>query len=211
MNLDTVKLKITEAADKIGKTAEDIKLVVVSKGRSIEEMKNYAKKGVIFGESRLQDALPKLEHFKENTFHFIGNIQKNKIKTLVSKFSLIQSVYELEHIELINTYAKQFGKIQDILLQINISEEQQKGGVLLTALDKIYKKALTFDCIKVKGFMTIPKWFENSEMVRPYFRKMSNIFKRYDLEILSMGMSDDFTVAVEEGANMIRLGRILFE
>ncbi|MDR2401795.1 MAG: YggS family pyridoxal phosphate-dependent enzyme [Deferribacteraceae bacterium] len=212
MTFTELKERIDNSARKRGAKGEDISIVTVSKGRSVEAMLKLAEEGAeIFGESRLQEALLKIPRFPAQNFHFIGRLQSNKIKEAVKHFEMIQSVDNLDAAQLINSSANRFGKIQKVMIQVNISGEKQKGGILKEYLSDLYKSVVKLPNISLEGLMMIPPYFDDPEENRLLFREMFKIYKSYTLPYLSMGMSGDFESAVEEGANMVRVGSALFE
>lgn len=218
-NLKAVYDNIAEAALRVGRSPDDVTLVGVSKGQEVEHMLALASLGVnIFAESRLQEALEKMKHFtthKNINFHFIGRIQTNKLKNIVGNFELIHSVDSISQIDIINKYAASKKIVQKILLQVNLAEERQKGGVLRVNLDNMVSLCLNAENLLLEGFMIIPPFENDPEHNRKYFRQMKEIFDKYkktipEIDVLSMGMSDDYTIAVEEGATMVRVGTSLF-
>ncbi|BAI80467.1 conserved hypothetical protein [Deferribacter desulfuricans SSM1] len=220
-NLEIIMERIEKAAIKSGRAKDDIVLVAVSKtfpAEKIVEAYNCGQR--VFGENRVQEALKKIEglrdKFEDIEFHMIGHLQTNKVRYLKNNFSLIHSVDRIELAELINKYAKKNGLTQDILIQVNIAEEPQKSGVLLKDYDRLVEFVLNCDNLKLKGLMMIPPLVDDAEVNRPFFAKMNELFlktnDRYNIQMdyLSMGMSDDFEIAIEEGANMVRIGSAIF-
>lgn len=220
-NLEIIMERIEKAAIKSGRAKDDIVLVAVSKtfpAEKIVEAYNCGQR--VFGENRVQEALKKIEglrdKFEDIEFHMIGHLQTNKVRYLKNNFSLIHSVDRIELAELINKYAKKNGLTQDILIQVNIAEEPQKSGVLLKDYDRLVEFVLSCDNLKLKGLMMIPPLVDDAEVNRPFFAKMNELFlktnDRYNIQMdyLSMGMSDDFEIAIEEGANMVRIGSAIF-
>ncbi len=218
-NYNQIKQNIARAAEKIGKTAEDITLLAATKTVDIDVINHAIESGVEFiGENRVQEFLSKYEKYFPVNQHFIGHLQTNKVKDIIDKVSLIHSVDSYRLAEEISKQAAKRNIIMNVLLEINIGNEQSKSGFsseeVLSAIEKIAK----LDNIKIKGLMAIPPFCENPEQNRPYFAKMKKLFiditaKKIDnssMDILSMGMSDDYQVAIEEGATMVRLGTALF-
>ncbi|MDR2883817.1 MAG: YggS family pyridoxal phosphate-dependent enzyme [Deferribacteraceae bacterium] len=191
-----------------------VTLLAVSKMQSIDSMCELAALGAdLFGESRVQEALPKIEALPNAKFHFIGKLQSNKIRAMIGKFALIHSVDNLSIAQKIDREAAATCVIQDILIQINLAREPQKGGVYIEALEGLVTAIQTLPNVRLKGFMMIPPMYDEPECNRHYFSEMKEIFDRYrtdDIDTLSMGMSDDFTIAIEEGATMVRVGTALF-
>lgn len=213
--------RIKKAAISCGRDADSITLVAVSKTMPAEKIKKAIDAGVlILGENYIQEARKKINSLSSFpvSWHFIGHLQTNKAKYAVRLFDLIHTVdsYKLAH-EL-NMRAKQIGKIQQVLIQVNISNENSKSGVLPEDTISLIKKISMFDNISVKGLMAIPPFFNNPVKARPYFRslrELKNLIKKENIqkitmETLSMGMTGDFEVAIEEGATLVRIGTAIF-
>lgn len=208
------------AAIKSCRTLNDINILAATKTIDVQVINHAISKGIkLIGENRVQEFLLKEELLDKNVQrHFIGHLQSNKAKDIVGKVSLIHSVHSLKLAKVINDISLKKGIVTDILIEINIGNEESKSGFLkeevVSAITEISKLKGVF----VKGLMAIPPICENSEKNRPYFKEMFNLFldirgKKIDnssMDILSMGMSDDFDVAIEEGANMVRIGTSLF-
>lgn len=209
---------MTYAALRVGRSPEEIKLIAVSKSVSIDKILEAADLGLrFFGENRVQEAKEKIEKIRDFNieWHMIGHLQTNKAKDAVKLFSMIQSVDSERVATAIDREAQKIGKIQRVLIQVKLSDEESKYGVEEKELTKLLEVCQNLKNITVEGLMTIPPYFENPEDVRPYFRKLREIrdslLPRYPyLKELSMGMSHDFEVAIEEGATMVRIGTALF-
>ncbi|MFH1257885.1 MAG: YggS family pyridoxal phosphate-dependent enzyme [Candidatus Micrarchaeota archaeon] len=211
--------KIGDACIKSGRKPASIRLIAVSKMQPIERIIEASNLGISdFGENRIQEAQQKigrLRNFKL-TWHLVGRLQANKVKKAVSLFDVIHSVSSLEVAEKINDEAGKLDKHQKILLQVNISGEPTKGGFTEQGLATAFPKLLQLPHITLLGLMTIAPLADNPELSRPIFKKMCKL--RNDLEKthsvslpeLSMGMSQDFEVAIEEGSTMVRIGTALF-
>ncbi len=194
-------------------------LVAASKTFSSDKIEQAYDLGIRdFAESKVQEAeekIPELrEKLKKARFHMIGHLQSNKVKKAVDLFDVIQSVDSLNLAELIGKESEEKGKITDIFLEVNIGMEPQKFGVNPHEALDIMKQIMTIRGIKIKGIMTVPPVVDE-ERTREYFKQMRQLFKKAkelseDVEFLSMGMSDDFIIATEEGSNMVRIGRALF-
>lgn len=199
----------------------NIEIVAVSKYASLENIKEFLNLNLDLplAESKaqsLRDRVGELEKFNKNLnikWHFIGRIQSNKIKYIVKFADLIQSVDSVEIAELINKEAQKNNKIQNILLQFNISFENQKGGFNLSDYKNIYEQILKMKNIKIKGLMGIASNSEDKNLIENEFKKLNKIFKDINLEfdknkisILSMGMTSDYELAIKHGSNMIRIG-----
>ncbi len=218
--LDTVRERIAEAADRSGRSASDIRLVAVTKFIDIPPIAEALAKGVKeVGENRAQELVDKFGFFKEHGqfVHFIGRLQLNKVKYLVGRAGLIQSADRMEAFTEIDRIAARLGVKQDTLVEVNIGAEPQKAGIAPQELNELYKRISDLPNICVKGLMCIPPAAEG-EAVRDHFKRMRELFaegKGLDIpnvgmEILSMGMSGDYTLAIEEGANMVRIGSAIF-
>ncbi|GAB5047207.1 YggS family pyridoxal phosphate-dependent enzyme [Thermodesulfovibrio sp. TK110] len=222
--ISSVFKKITYAALRAGRNPEEIKLIAVTKSQTIDKIKEAAQLGLrVFGENRVQEAKNKIESLKEFMaqwnmdiqWHMIGHLQSNKAKDAVSLFELIHSVDSEKLAALINKEAERIGKIQRVLIQVKLSEEESKFGIKPEDTEKLIEFCSNLPNIKVEGLMTIPPYFENPENVRPYFRKLKQLrdflSDKYPfIKELSMGMSHDFEIAIEEGATMVRIGTALF-
>ena len=218
--LAEVRARIAEAAERSGRTANDIRLVAVTKFIDIPPIAEALDNGVTeVGENRAQELVDKFDFFKARGqhVHFIGKLQLNKVKYLVGRAELIQSADRIEAFAEIDRIAGKLGVKQDTLVEVNIGEEPQKGGIAPNDLRELYKRISDLPNICVKGLMCIPPVAEG-EAVRGHFRHMRELFaegKGLDIpnigmEILSMGMSGDYTLAIEEGANMVRIGSAIF-
>lgn len=220
-NVKLVKENIAAAAMRCGRDPKDIKLVAATKMNDADRVREAIAAGVdICGENRVQELTEKLAQgaYDGCPLHFIGHLQKNKVKYIVGKVELIHSVDSVSLAQEINRRAAALGLTQDILLEVNIGAEENKSGFapeeLANALDEIAQ----FSSVRVLGLMAIPPICEISENNRVYFKRMKQLFidigqKKYDnvtMLHLSMGMSADYEVAVEEGANLVRVGTGIF-
>lgn len=213
--------QIAEACQRVGRPVGSVKLVAVSKFVPVEVMSEAARLGVLdFGESRIQEALPKMAQLQNPSlrWHFIGHLQTNKIKRVVGEFSLIHSVDSWRLAEALSREATAQGKVQPILLQVNTSGEPSKYGMTPDATPAFLERLVTeLPGIQVQGLMTMAPYAESPEAARPFFRRLRELrddlagkHTGVSLEHLSMGMSGDFAAAVEEGATMVRIGTGLF-
>jgi len=193
-------------------------IIAVSKLQSVEKILNlYGQGQRHFAENYVQEALKKQSEISKPDicWHFIGRLQKNKAKDVVGKFNMIHSVDQFTLAEAINKQAEKKNLIQKILIQVNLSKEETKGGVDEQGLDQLLEKTQQLKNIQVLGLMTMPPLEEDPEKSRPYFKKLKllqlKLVKKYpQLKELSMGTSSDYIVAAEEGATFVRLGTILF-
>lgn len=213
--------KICENIEKLLKELNGkAKLLLATKERSIEEIQEAIKCGArVFGENYLQEAEVKIStigHIVE--WHYIGSIQKKKIKKLVKIFDVIETVDSLETAFIIDKESEKFGKITSVLIEINSGREPQKSGVMPEDALKLSFEITKFNWIRLTGFMTMGPNYSNPEDLRPYFRLTKQIFDtaiakgffRTDSPILSMGMSNSYKIALEEGANLVRIGTLVF-
>lgn len=195
----------------------DARLVAVTKSVGIEEVKKLIGLGVRdLGENRVNVAELKINEIKSDVcWHMIGHLQSNKVKKAVSLFDMIQSVDSLKLLKLIDKEAGKIGKVMDVLIQVNIAEESQKYGIRLLDLGQFFDEAsrLGLENVNIKGLMAMAP-FVRAEEARSCFREMKKLFDffkdRFCLSILSMGMTNDYRVAVEEGSTMVRVGTALF-
>ena len=196
---------------------EEIILVAVTKNHTVELMQEAIDGGVKnIGENRIQEAAEKfLTLNREVKKHLIGHLQTNKVKQAVKLFDLIQSV-DSEHLAFeIDKAAENFGKVQEILIQVNLAKEDSKSGIYKENLQDLISKIDAMKNLKLRGLMMIAPNFEDVEKCRPLFKEMRKIFdeiklQRQNFDFLSMGMTHDFKIAVEEGANIVRVGTAIF-
>ena len=196
----------------------DIEIVAVSKYVSLETIKEFLSLnlGLPLAESKaqsLRDRVDELKNFQNIKWYFIGRIQSNKIKYIVKFADLIQSVDSVEIAEIINKEAKKNNKIQNILLQFNISNEGQKGGFNLSDYKKVYQNILKLENIKIEGLMGVASNSEDSNLIENEFESLNKVyndinfeFSKNKISILSIGMTSDYHLAIKHGANMIRIG-----
>ena len=220
-NVARIKAQMKEAAIAAGRNPSEILLCAATKMNDADAVRQAIAAGVdCCGENRVQELTQKLsENAYEGTpVHFIGHLQTNKVKQVVGKVSLIHSVDSLRLLEAVNKEATKQGIIQDILLEINIGQEDSKSGLCKDELPSILEKMGDFSNIRVRGLMAIPPICQNSTDNHKFFQEMCNLSvdikaKKYDnvsVEIMSMGMSDDFADAIACGSTMIRVGTAIF-
>jgi len=222
-NIDNIRMRVGKAAQKAGRKPEDIKIIAVTKNISPDRIIEAINAGVFdLGENRVQELLDKINDinvFNKNiNWHMIGHLQKNKVKYLVDNVAMIHSLDSMELAMEINKRAQNAGRIIDVLIQINIAEEESKFGLFKEQVMDFIGKVSELKNINVKGLMTIAPFVNNPEDVRFVFSQLRKIFidisreniDNIDMDYLSMGMSNDFEVAVEEGANIIRIGTAIF-
>lgn len=210
---------IENTATKVGRNPKEIEVVAVAKGYPVEYIQQALSLGISkIGENRVQEAEKKINQLKDFKceWHLVGSLQKNKIKKAINLFSLIHSVDSLELAVEINKIAQKNNKKVDVLLQLNLSEEPTKHGFKESEFWRVYDKIFELGNLKIKGLMTIGPLTNDRDKIRNVFRKLYDIWERLKTEVklelpyLSMGMSDDFDIAIEEGSNLLRLGRIIF-
>jgi pyridoxal phosphate enzyme (YggS family) len=217
--IQEIEQRLARACERAGRKREEVLLLGASKYANAEKIREAYQCGVhVFGESRAQDFLKKFEELKDLPidWHFIGSLQTNKVKYIIDKVSLIHSLDRQSLAEEIQKRAERLGKVQDVLIEVNVGKEETKGGVYEEDLEKLFEYCLSLKNLRVLGLMAIPPYKENPEEVRPYFVKLRKLKERleglYKLKLphLSMGMSGDFEVAVEEGATIVRIGSAIF-
>ncbi len=216
-NLALIKEKITKAVSRRNAPPEEIILVAVTKTVPPSVISEARELGISsFGENRVQDALPKIKLLPPGMdWHFIGHLQTNKVRQVLPVFKLIHSLDSIKLAGAIQKEAEKNNTAANVLLQVNIGGEKNKYGFRWEEAQDALVELTRFRHVKVLGLMGIAPFTEDPEEVRPYFRRLYNFFKGVNLpgmemKYLSMGMSNDFEVALEEGANMIRVGTSLF-
>ncbi len=220
-NLEWVKSRIIAAAEKVGRLPESIRLIAVSKTVSVEKVIEAREAGAkLFGENRVQEALEKIDRLGQGGagWHFIGHLQKNKVKQIVGRFDLIHSVDSVGLAQVINEKSLARSLITPILIQVNISGEASKSGLAPDALESALRVVAKMPAVKVEGLMTIPPYDPDPENSRSVFARLRELrdemvelrMESICLSELSMGMSNDFAVAIEEGATLVRVGSAIF-
>lgn len=196
---------------------DDVLLVAVTKNHSVDQMQEAIDNGVTdIGENRIQEALEKFSALDRNvTKHLIGHLQTNKVKQAVKHFDLIHSVDSQRLAQAVDRAAQSLDKVQDVLIQINLAREESKSGVDPDELDQLLATVETCTHLNLKGLMLVAPNYEQVEQCRPLFRQMYRLFQRQKeiyptVEYLSMGMTHDYKIAVEEGANLVRIGTAIF-
>lgn len=214
-NIKIVNEKISMAISKSNRIADDVKLIAVSKTFSSDIIKSLYNEGQnIFGESYVQEFVKKQEEIPQINWHFIGQLQTNKVKYIVNKISMIHSLDRLSLAKEINKRYNAIDSSLNVLIQVNIGQEMQKGGVNPKDVNAFIDDVMKMDNINVKGLMCIHP-YEEPEECRKYFVKMRNLFDKlkdsgYPMTELSMGMSGDYSQAIEEGATLVRVGSAIF-
>ena len=219
-NFLDIKNRIEAAAIKSGRSADDILLLAATKTIDVDVINHAIDCGLsALGENRVQEFLSKIDSLSPKADrHFIGHLQSNKAKDIVGKVSLIHSVHSVKLAKVIGDLSVKKGIVSDILLEVNIGNEESKSGFKADEVLDNLKEISKIEGVFVRGLMTIPPICDNNEKNRAYFKEMFNLFldiqgKKIDnssMDFLSMGMSDDFETAIEEGANIVRIGTALF-
>ncbi len=235
-NLKRVQNNIAEAALRVGRNPREIQLIAVTKSVGLDVIRALLELGQTeLGENRVQQLVQRAgmiseqigrmpvilqgKHLPEPNWHMIGHLQRNKVKTLLPVVKLIHSVDNLRLVEEINNRAKKINKIQDILIEVNCSGEQQKFGLQVAAVGHFIEQISSLEFIRVRGLMTMAAIANDAEQTRPTFERLYEIFLETKMEFqfgkefehLSMGMSQDYEIAVESGATIVRIGSALFE
>jgi len=220
-NIDCILKRVHDACEKTGRNPEDITVVAVSKTVNYQRAKEAVEAGINnLGENRVQELVSKYEELKSTDvkWHMIGHLQKNKVKYIIDKTELIHSVESLELAEEINKRAIKNNLTANVLIELNIGEEESKFGINEENVYNFLSSMEKFENIKVLGLMTVAPFCENPENVRWVFKKMKNIYDKastmklqnVQMKYLSMGMTNDFEIAIEEGSNIIRVGTAIF-
>lgn len=219
--LHAITEQIRLSARASGRSADSVRLVAATKTVPVDRIREAMAAGLRFaGENRLQEALPKIHALRNEPirWHFIGQLQRRKVRSVVGLFDLIHSVDSLELAREIDLRAGAAGIRQDVLLEVNVAGEQSKAGFSPEELEAAVSQLNGLTHLAVRGLMTIPPLVEEAERARPYFRALRELSQRVapqggpsiHMEELSMGMSNDFIVAIEEGATMVRIGTAIF-
>lgn len=220
-NIKSVNERIEKAALRSGRNTSDIKLVAATKQVEAERIIEAARLGLdTFAENYAQELRDKHETvvkaiMRDIKWHFIGRIQRNKVKYLIGLVELIHSLDSVSVAEEINKRAGKAGIVMPVLIEVNTGGEEAKGGVRIDEVEGLISRLQDYDNIEVRGLMTMPPYFDEPDKARPYFIELrelrDNLSKKFPgLKELSMGMSGDFEVAVEEGATMVRIGTAIF-
>jgi PLP dependent protein len=219
-NIGRVRARIADAAVRSGRAPDSVTLVAVTKTVDVGRIREAVACGLrVFGENRVQEAREKVPHFPDVSWHLIGSLQRNKVREAVRLFHLIHSVDSLPLAEEIGRRALRdgAGRPMEILVQVNVSEEPHKHGIAPEEVGDLVAEVIRVPGLRPRGLMGIAPLVPAADQARPYFRRLREIRDRLRdrmpqavLPDLSMGMSDDFEVAIEEGATLVRIGRALF-
>ncbi len=222
-NLRQIRANIEAAAERAGRSPSDVRLMAVTKTVPTEIINHAISLGVDFiGENRVQELNSKYEELNKDdlTIHLIGSLQTNKVKQVVGKVSMIESVDSVRLAKEISKHSKAMGITTDVLIEVNIGCEESKGGVKSEEVESLINEISSFESIRVCGLMTIPPFDADLQKTRHFFKEIYNLFidikdKNKDnsnvkMKYISMGMSSDYEIAIEEGANIVRVGSALF-
>ncbi len=219
-NIDEIKKRIALSAARAGRDPGEIKLMAVTKTVAAGRVKEAIDAGItLFGENYVQEAKDKIASLGKNVqWHMIGHLQTNKSKYVVHLFNCVQSVDRMDLAQELDKRAGLAGYKIDALIEVNVSGEQTKSGIAAPDAINLVKRVSALENISVRGLMTMPPFSDNPEDSRPYFRALKEISRQISearipcvmMDELSMGMTDDFEVAIEEGATIVRIGRAIF-
>lgn len=219
-NLAVVEARIQQACLRSGRSREEVQLIAVSKTKPIEMLQEVYGEGVRdFGENKPQEIKEKYPQLPPDIkWHMIGHLQRNKIKYIIDKVCLIHSIDSCRLAEAVNAEAEKHGIVMPVLVEVNVAKEDSKGGIMPEDAESFIREISVYPNIRVEGLMTIAPYTEDAESNRIYFQKLKNLFvdikaKNIDnvyMRNLSMGMTGDYEVAIEEGATMVRVGTGIF-
>ena len=219
-NIQTIQRNIAAACARSGRDPADVMLLAVTKTHTADEINVIVEAGITtLAENRVQELLSKYDDVRGAvSWHLIGHLQKNKVKYIADKVAMIHSVESASLVEEINKQCGKLGKVMDILVEINISGEESKHGIPACEAEDFVRMAAQYPYVKVRGLMTMAPKYAQSDEIRDIFAQLYKISvdiqsKKYDnisMEYLSMGMSNDYEIAIEEGSNIVRIGSALF-
>ena len=219
-NLSMVESKIAAACKRAGRERDEVKLIAVSKTQPVEAIREAMEYGInSFGENRVQELREKTEIIKDNLdWHLIGHLQTNKVKYVVGKVSLIHSLENIRLAEALDKEAAKLGITVDVLAEINVAKEDSKFGVMPEDAENFIREVSKYPNLNIKGLMTVAPYTDISEENRKYFRQLKKIMvdlnskniHNVSMNVLSMGMTGDYEVAIEEGATLVRVGTGIF-
>ncbi len=216
--VEEVRGRIAEACRRAGRDPGEVTLIAVSKGHPPEAVRAAHEAGMtIFGENRVQEASQKIPLCPSSlVWHMVGHLQRNKVRKALPLFEMIHSVDSLRLVEALERECSRLGKVLPVLIEVNVAGESSKYGVAPENLRELLDAAAGCGHLEVRGLMTMPPWSPDPEKVRPYFARLRELLVKageewgHGLVELSMGMSADFEVAIEEGATMVRIGTAIF-
>ena len=219
-NIEYIQDLKKKAAERSGRSGDDVLLVAVTKLHSTDEINEAIHCGITdIGENKVQEIMDKYDRVEPVRWHLIGHLQTNKVKYIIDKVSMIHSVDSLKLAQEINKRAQQHGLVRDILIQVNSAMEESKFGITTEETGELIGQILeTCPNVRIRGLMCIAPFEDNPDDARVYFAEVKKLYDKYgqidhpmlDFKYLSMGMSNDFEVAIEEGSNLIRVGTSIF-
>jgi len=218
--LQAVQEEIRKACIRSGRNPEEVTLIAVSKTKPVSMIQEAIQEGqLVFGENKVQELCSKYEELPKNLqWHMIGHLQRNKVKYIADKVSLIHSVDSLRLAKTIHQEGEKIGRVIPLLIEVNVAQEETKFGVSVEDALPLIREISAFPYVEIRGLMTIAPYMENPEENRPVFRKLKQLsvdirdknMNNVYMDILSMGMTNDYQVAVEEGATLVRVGTGIF-
>lgn len=220
-NLAQIRGRIAEAATRVGRSADEVRIVGAAKGQTVERIREAIAEGVhILGHNYVQEAIRDAELFRDTAveFHMIGHLQKNKVGRAVEIFRTVETVDNADIAVALDRRAALAGKDLGVMIQVNLSGEPQKSGISEDRVAELAEKIRSLACLRLRGLMTMPPFFDDPDRARPYFARLRELRRKLiasrvftpEMTELSMGMTGDFEVAVEEGATHVRIGTALF-
>ena len=219
-NISKVRENIVKACEKAGRNPEEVTLIAVSKTKPVSAIEEALLSGTLdYGENKVQELCDKYDVLPKNIrWHMIGHLQRNKVKYLVGKTYLVHSVDSLRLAEQIEKEFAKHNQVCDILVEVNIAQEESKFGINAKETEELIRKIAKFEHVRNRGLMTIAQYTEDPESNRDYFREIKKLsvdirdknIDNVSMDVLSMGMTGDYMVAVEEGATMVRVGTGIF-
>jgi PLP dependent protein len=211
-NLERVRERLTRAAERAGRRASDVLLIGVSKTVEVARIRQAIEAGVpALGENRVQEARDKVTELGHPVpWHLIGHLQTNKVRDALELFDVVHSLDRLDLAKELDKRARARGRTVDVLVEVNVAGEASKGGVGPDGLGELLDAVAAMSAVKVRGLMAIPPEAKEPDDSRVWFRALRKLGERYSFTQLSMGMSGDFEVAIEEGATMVRVGTAIF-
>jgi PLP dependent protein len=213
LNVEQVRERIAHAAKRAGRNSDEVTLIPITKSVGIEEIAALYDLGFRrFGENRVDVARPKIEHLGNDiTWHMVGRVQRRKARDVVALFTRVDSVDRLALANTLSQRAVEAGKKMEVLIEVNVSGEEAKAGFNPSGLGDALDAIRQLPGLDVRGLMTMAPFVDNAQDVRPVFRGLRELAERFRLTTMSMGMTQDFEVAVEEGATEVRIGTALFQ
>jgi PLP dependent protein len=220
-NLKLIEEKIAQAADKAGRNPQEVRIVAAAKGQGTEKIREAIAAGIrIIGHNYLQEAAENVDAVQvtDIQFHMIGHLQRNKANKAVDLFHVIETVDDDRLASALNRRAETLGKTMGVMIQVNLAREPQKSGISGDGTPRLAEFIRTLPSVRLMGLMTMPPFFDDPDRTRPYFARLRELREKLkssgvlteEMNELSMGMTGDYEVAVEEGATLVRIGTALF-